>query len=131
MLTCLMLGCSSSVSLIPVSGTVTLGKENLKTGSVAFYPDETKGNNQQHIPSGLITDGKYELFTNGSKGAPAGAYKVVVIAIDVDPSKKEATPPVPKSFIDVKYNDKTTTPLKAEVAVAAAPGAFDFQVSKK
>ena len=63
----------------PVSGTVTINKKSMTTGTVKFAPDASKGNTSKESALGLIQpDGKYSLVTNGRSGAPLGWYKVSV-----------------------------------------------------
>src|SRR5215813_12654149 len=76
---CTGLGCGSD-GFVPVTGIVLLDNRPLAAGSIVFHPDETKGNTSLHLPAGEVKDGKYELWTNRHRGAPPGAYKVVVIA---------------------------------------------------
>src|SRR5262245_59362254 len=74
-------GCSSG-GLLPVAGAAKLGGSPLAAGSVTFHPNADEGNTSQHIPAGLIRDGKYEVYTNGHKGAPPGHYRVTVVVDD-------------------------------------------------
>src|SRR5688500_13397481 len=69
-------------TLLPVKGTVTVEGKPVWTGNVTFYPD--KENKTMHQPMGILdSSGQYELFVpGGRKGAPPGAYKVVVYAVD-------------------------------------------------
>jgi hypothetical protein len=104
-------GCSSPRQ--SVSGKVTVDDKPLTTGGVTFVPDKEKGNSSTEQPSALISEsGTYELYTDKKSGAPAGWYKVVVVAKEkVDSSKpKEA-----KSLIDEKYGSAETTDLSIEV----------------
>jgi len=122
-------GCGAE-RMTAVTGTVTLDDQPLKGGSVAFHSDE-----HQHIPAGAIQDGKYEIVTNGKKGAPPGAYKVVVIAddfsVDQYPEKKSGTAALPKSMVALKYADKNKTPLRVTVTDQPAAGAYDLKVTKQ
>jgi hypothetical protein len=122
-------GCGSG-GLVPVSGTVKLEGKSLREGTVAFYPDESKGNQSQDMPTGEISDGKYEVYTNSKKGAPPGAYKVVVTAFASPPEKKGGTAEIPKSLLASKYQDKATTPLAVEVSSSSKPGAYDLTLTK-
>src|SRR5687768_17163549 len=72
-------GCNSG-GLVPVTGSVHFDGAPLKAGSIALHPDESKGNQSQEIPIGLIVEGKYEIYTNRERGALPGAYKVVVVS---------------------------------------------------
>jgi hypothetical protein len=66
--------------LIAVKGTVTVKGRPLAHGSILLMPDKDFGNASTQQPSGAIKDGDFTLFTGDRPGAPAGAYKVAVIA---------------------------------------------------
>ena len=126
------MGCNSG-GLVPVTGSVTMEGTALKTGSVTLYPDESKGNTSQEISTGEIVDGKYEIFTNRKRGAPPGAYKVVVVSTNYSGGagpQKGATAEPPISFIADKYGNKQSTPLSFEVIKNAAAGTYDLKVTK-
>jgi hypothetical protein len=121
-------GCGNpGEKLIGVAGKVTVDGQPLKTGSVSFRPDEESGNKSAHQPTGTIeADGSYELFvTAGRKGAPPGAYRVVVIAYDNPQPGKPL-----KSFIDRQYVDEKTTPLRIEVIEKPELGRYDLKLTK-
>jgi hypothetical protein len=122
-------GCSGSGGevLVPVTGQLTVGDRPLTTGSVSFRPDTSQGNTSQHHPNGAVAaDGKFELYVPPArKGAPPGWYKVVVTAYD-DPQPGKPL----KSFIDFKYSDEKTTPLKIEVIANPEPGRYDFKLKR-
>lgn len=128
-----LVGCSGDkLDLVPVNGTVVVnGKPITKIGQggVSFFADTSKGNETQHIPTGVIdAEGKYELITGGQKGAPPGAYKVLVNAFENTP---EEGPVTPRYMLHPKYYDLTKTDLTINVAPDAAPGQYDLKVSKK
>src|SRR5262245_40091564 len=78
-------GCGGdSDKLAPVVGKVTVDGKPLKSGTVSFRPDASKGNSSQHQPNGEIdAEGNYEMLVPpAKKGAPPGWYKVVVMAYD-------------------------------------------------
>lgn len=122
-------GCSGGLgALHPVQGKVTVDGKPLTNGSVAFHPDEAKGNTGKKVASGEIEDGAYKLYTDGKSGAPAGWYKVAVTAAtEVDSDKAEEA----KSLVGVKFTDPKETPLTIEVTAAPAAGAYDLKVSAK
>ena len=113
--------------VVPVKGKVAVNGKALKTGSITFWPDESKGNKSQFEAGGTIgEDGSYELFTKERKGAPPGAYKVTIVAQEIpDATKPEKAPP---SLVPAVYNDKKTTTLTKEVVESPAAGAYDFDV---
>lgn len=119
-------GCDSGVKTVPVEGTVTLGTEPLKEGSIAFHPDSAKGNGFGSPVSGTVENGKYKLAIDGKDGAPLGAYKVTVTAtVKVDPKDEYS---ITKSIIAEKFTVPANTPLTAEVKSGGGP--YDFKVSK-
>jgi hypothetical protein len=119
-------GCSSEAQLPAVSGAATVGDAPLPSGTITFYPDAAKGNASAHRPTGIVENGRYELFVApGKKGAPAGWYKVVVYAVD-DPQPGRPN----KYFAHKDYADAKTTPLSAEVVSAPEPGRYDLKLKK-
>ena len=125
-----LLGCSGgSEKFIPVSGVVTEAKRPLARGAVSLHPDREKGNKSLHHPTGTIdAQGRYIMFTAGREGAPAGWYKVVVFSSEPVEIKGKAHPGMPKSLINVRYNQSQTTPLTIEVKPDASPGSYDFDL---
>lgn len=122
-----MVGCTGGgESLAPVAGKVTVAGKPLKTGSVSFRPDVSKGNKSMHQPNGAIdAEGNFVLFVPPDrKGAPLGWYKVVVSAFD-DPWPGKPL----KSFVDMKYADEKTTPLTVEVIATPEPGRYDLKLT--
>ena len=77
-------GCSGAKAvpekLIAVKGKVTVKGQPLAHGSILLMPDKELGNTSASQPSGAIKDGDFELSTADRPGAPAGAYKVAIIA---------------------------------------------------
>ena len=121
-------GCNTAGSekLALVAGKVTVDGQPLKTGSVTFKPDASRGNSSQHHPTSAIdADGHYELSVPPErKGAPPGWYQIVVTAYD------NPRPGRLKTLIDVKYQDEKTTPLKIEVIENPEPGRYDLKLMR-
>jgi hypothetical protein len=115
--------------LTPVAGKVTIGGASLTNGSVTFHPDAGKGNTTPHIPVGTLdAEGKYELTSATSPGAPPGWYKVSISAqAPINPNNPYAPP---KHLIQPKFSDPSTSGLAVEVVENAAPGRYDFEVTK-
>jgi hypothetical protein len=70
----LMTSCNNGAAVVPVKGTVTRAGKPIKNLLLRFYPDVGRS-------STAITDadGRFELaYASDQKGAPLGAYKVVV-----------------------------------------------------
>src|SRR5687768_2381038 len=106
-------GCGGGEKVFPVEGTVTIGTEPLKTGSIAFHPDAEKGNKGGQPAIGTIENGKYRLGYQGKDGALVGAYKVTVTASVPSNPKDEYS--VSKPLVATTFSQPATTPLTAEV----------------
>lgn len=123
-------GCSEAPksNLVPVEGRVTLDGKPLTSGSVSLRP-ESKGTWDQ--PTGPIAgeDGHYTIYTNGQRGAPPGAYRVVIFATESGKTSSGAAHPgMPKSVIPKRYNDPQSTPLRVQVGASSGPAAFDLEL---
>jgi hypothetical protein len=120
--------CSSETEkLYPVKGKVTVDGKPLKKGSIAFHPNTKKNNTSRFIAAGEVTDGEYELFTNGKPGAPLGWYKVTVASEEPPDSSK---PEKVKAYIGKEFTDPATTPWELEVVAAPGQLAYDLQGAK-
>lgn len=130
----LPLGCGDpGPTLVPVSGSVSVGGKPLATGSVSFRPDASKGNTSPHHPTGTIgPDGKFELVTVGKPGAPPGHYKVLVFAdANTDPKTGGAAHPKPPAWLtDPKYTTERTTDLRVEVVASPESGRYDLKLTR-
>jgi hypothetical protein len=126
-----MAGCAGpSETFYAVAGKVTVNGEPLKNGAVSFRPDATRGNKSLHHPTGVLdAQGSYEVFTVGRKGAPPGAYKVLVLS-DQNQEKGPIHPLPPVWATHVKYTQESTTDLLVEVVAKPEPGAYDFKLIK-
>jgi hypothetical protein len=127
-LTAGIVGCGSDSvgKTYPVKGKVTVNGKALTRGSVAFWPDASKGNASKLEAGGDIKeDGTYELFTSGKRGAPPGAYKVTIAAqTEADSTKPDKA----KSLVPEAYTGKETTTLFIEVVESPSPNAYDLVV---
>jgi hypothetical protein len=115
-----------------VKGRIALNGQPFKSGggSVVFMADTTKGNTTKHEPRGTLSpDGDFELTTIGQPGAPAGWYKVLVLA--QDPSSSSNPYAVPKYIVPTEYTTVERTPLSVEVVAKPSAGAYDLDVKKK
>jgi hypothetical protein len=122
-------GGPSDPKLVPVAGRVTVDGQPVKAGTLSFRPDKSKGNNGSHEPYGEIdAAGNYKLFTNRKEGAPAGWYRVAVMAaepVDVGNLSGQA-----RWFANPKYASVETSGLTVEVVEAPPAGAYDFRLTK-
>jgi hypothetical protein len=76
----------------------------------------------------LDAEGKYELMSATSPGAPPGWYKVSISAqAPINPNNPYAPP---KHLIQPKYSDPSTSGLAVEVVENPASGRYDFEVTK-
>jgi hypothetical protein len=119
-------GCPSPKEpLIPVSGTITVRKQPLSSGTLVFHPDSTKGNMDKREPRATIAGefpGLYKLTTDNQDGAPTGWYKVTVHALKAVTSSERP----PEWLADQKYADEKTSGLSVQVVKDPAARAFDF-----
>jgi hypothetical protein len=126
-------GCdrSDGLQLVPVSGNVSLNGKPLTMGSVSLRADAAKGNKSMHHPTGAIEkDGSYRLYTANRPGAETGWYHVVVFANDELTDLGLPHPGMPKSIINRRYNDQSTSGLAFEVVATAPPGAYDLKLAE-
>jgi hypothetical protein len=118
-------GCKEGVgTLYPVSGQVSLDGKPLPDGQIAFVPDTEKGNKSKFTPFGKIEGGKFTLTTEGSPGAPAGWYKIMIQSQYPGASSKNE--PVPK-----RYTDPGKSGLSAEVVAGPKADAYDFKMTSQ
>jgi hypothetical protein len=119
-----------NLTLLPVSGTVTVDGKTLPMGTVYYQPDESKGNKSTKGISGHIQeDGSYKLITvtsGGNKeGAPVGWYKVTV---NVGPPTTEEQKNLKVPTISETYKRPKTTTLLIEVKQG---GSYDLKLTSK
>lgn len=122
-------GCGKgSLDTIPVKGTVTYQNTPLKTGSIVFHPDATKGNKSKEQPVGTIAEnGSYTIATGNQTGAPPGWYKVTVVS--TAPSNPNDEYSLPRSLISKRYEQVASTPLSVEVKEEG--GSYDLNLTRK
>ena len=97
--------------LLSVSGKVFVGDKPVPSGMVQFRADAERGNPTLEVPTGTIEPGgTFTLSTAGKPGAPAGWYRVLVLADNFatgDPPKSPEWPKLPKNhpkpFVPVRY----------------------------
>jgi hypothetical protein len=115
---CVMLaGCQRQRTFAPtyaVRGSVTLDKEPLAEGVIAFISPES--GDLQAVP---IKGGTYE------GQARAGARRVEIRAYRPRQGPKKPLEPPPKNYLPKRYNSETT--LSADVT-AEGPNVFDFDL---
>lgn len=122
----LLAGCQNSAdNLVFVAGHITLDGQPLPRGSVSLRP-LVEGTNWEH-PTGLISEGRFEVFTRGQRGAPPGEYRVVVFATE-EATMNGAHPGMPRSLIPPRYNDPQQTPIRWQVKPQSPPDAFNLEL---
>jgi hypothetical protein len=120
---CFIAGCGSSAKLMPVEGKVTLDGKPLPAGHVTLIADATKGNQSAMRLSGIVNkDGMYRIESERGRGAPIGAYKVIVFQGLPMPGIETSV------TIPEKYQNEETTDLQVEVTQKSAPGAHNLQL---
>ncbi|WP_428306220.1 hypothetical protein [Lacipirellula sp.] len=121
-------GCGKSgPTLLPVKGKVTIDGQPAKEGGVTFH---NAANQMIQLVSSIRSDGTYVMMHNRDEGAPAGDYVVTVLVSETPMTPDGNYSGLPKTVSNRKFADPGTTPLKVEVKVDAAPGAYDLGVTK-
>lgn len=114
----------------PVAGRITVEGAPLAKGNVVFVPDLKAGTKHMSYPGATIgPDGRYELANGDRPGAPAGTYRVVILAT-ANPVPERPKDWVPEWLMNVKYTDAASTDLVATVPNAGSDGAYDFDLKK-
>ena len=115
----------SSLTLAPISGTVTYNGKPLTHGKVILVPQkETKG----PMGSGDIgPDGKYTIKTAKRVGAIVGNHKVTVMCRRKPTEAEKAALQITPLLIPKQYASTDTTPLELTVP----EGGRDFNIELK
>jgi len=114
-------GCGRRSDLPPLAkvvGVVTLDGQPLKTGTIQFIPDKSKGTAGRMAVGGIGSDGHFEMTTLvEGDGAQVGHHLVGIQAYEVVGSQNSdsPTPIESKALIPEKYGDAATSGLTAEV----------------
>ncbi len=128
-------GCSRSVPLGQVEGTVRLDGQPIGQVMVVFVPED------KNLPQSMgVTDdlGRFKLrCNNGRAGAAVGQNRVTLVdaATAAVPKGREEAPPdpsqIPPSRIPTVYNRATQTPLRQTVAAGSQTMTIDIPADKK
>jgi hypothetical protein len=122
-------GSPTKFKTVPVSGRVLFDSQPLTEGVVIFHADTAKGNETQATPKGNIdAEGRYELRTGNSRGAPAGWYRVTVFSEKPGEIKRGVNGPRP--LYNEQYERDDRTPLHIEVKAGAAQDAYTLRLTK-
>jgi hypothetical protein len=133
-------GCDSSGigKTYPVNGRVLVDGQAVLdyAGTVALYPDDTKGNTTPFdVWANVSEEGDYTVYTKGAgghkAGAPPGWYKVTVSIFPLegrlDPRNKRT---LKRIKLNPKYWSTKTSKLEFEVVANPALGAYDLRVGE-
>lgn len=119
-------GCGYKPKLPPMAevvGTVTLDGKPLTRGTIQFVP---QGGTASEAPVAVGTideQGRYELMTQGVKGAMVGSHSVRVESRAVPRNETDTMPP---SLIPLMYNNPAESPLTFEVKADQQPNTIDI-----
>lgn len=123
------IGCSKSgTETFQVHGTVTCDGTAVPVGMVTFVPDGPG----ERVTGSIGPDGSYEVM------APAGRYKVAVVAIEESPSQnvtkenwKEAfAATAPKHYVPQVFGDTETSRLSF-IVKSEPENLFDINLSTR
>jgi hypothetical protein len=112
-------GCDSGFALpCPVFGRVSYKGAPLRTGTVVFIPDATRGSSGPLARADIQTDGSYVLQTGESAGAPPGWYRVTIAALETrfDDNTRDSSV-IPLTLIPEKYRDPALSGLVCEIKI--------------
>jgi hypothetical protein len=122
-------GPATKFKTVPVSGRVLLDNHPLTKGVVMFHADTAKGNATQAIPEGEIdAEGRYELYTGKSQGAPPGWYRVTVFSEKPEEINRGVNGPTP--LYNEKFERADRTELHVEVKESASQDAYTLHLTK-
>lgn len=131
----ILTGCGpAAVKLYPVVGRVVVENQPVPSGSIQLRADPSRGNTSHEVPVGtILPDGRFELTTGERKGAPAGWWKVVVVADNFrvfDPPPSPVWPKFPegweppKPLVHARYLSAGTTDVSVEVVAEPDEDAY-------
>ena len=101
-------GCGQKAGYYPVSGKV-LYKGQPATGAVVYF--QMPGASGGRTPTGVVaSDGSFQLFSDDTKGAPAGQYNVLIEWRDE---------PSPSTAAGTKFSTASLEKARAKSALAA------------
>ncbi|MFO0807204.1 MAG: hypothetical protein U0746_01120 [Gemmataceae bacterium] len=113
----LVIGCGHRAApLAGVTGVVTFRGMPLANGLIVFTPDDDSGCHGSCAYGEIGVDGRFVLFTDGTRGAAIGWHRISVAGLDV------YGPKLPARFLDPQGSG-----LRAKV-VAGTENVIDFQL---
>jgi hypothetical protein len=117
----------------PVEGTVFVDKSPCGIpkdgyGRIWLYPDTNKGNQCPQVPVGeLDSEGRFRIATRSLPGAPAGWYKVQVVA-KAPPGKRKSDKGT--DLVPAKYGNVKESGLALEVVAEPRDGMYDLKLRR-
>jgi hypothetical protein len=122
-------GCGpKSDTVAPVRGTVSYRGAPLRTGTIVFTPDSSKGTRGPLAMGEIQPDGSFMLKTGDSSGAVPGWHRVTVVAVQAPQAAPEGHKfPIPPSILPEKYRDPDLCGLSREVKGGQA-NVIDFNL---
>jgi len=129
-------GCGSDrPEMVPVSGKVTYGGGAWPKEGILYFVavENAPGKPARSVSAPFDTEGNFsaEAF-KGDKGLFPGKYKVTVECWETPPSMggDSDTSSTPKSYVPVKFQSATTTPLELTVETGSSAKTVTFEVPK-
>jgi hypothetical protein len=122
-------GCDSGESTVaPVHGTVYYRGFPLRSGTVVFAPDGSRGTDGPLARGDIKPDGTYELRTDQTSGAVVGWHRVTIVAMESALVHGSSGPYyIPRSLLPEKYSDPDLSGLVCEVRAHQA-NRIDFRL---
>lgn len=116
---CAIVGCGSSVDMVPVTGTVSFQGKALEYGSVMFQPVGIDG--AMPARSKIAADGSFSLWTEkAGDGVRVGKCKVRVTAFEAQRTKatggEHEEMALGKSAIPARFQNFATSGIVVEVS---------------
>lgn len=128
MLSFFALGCGEDIpKLAQTTGTVTYQGEPLRSGTILFTPDTSRGTHGPVALGKLDGNGKYTLYTKSEAGAVPGWHRVTVVALDDSLVPNQAGDTQTRSVLPGKYQNPQTSGLVKEVKADQA-NVIDFDL---
>ncbi len=129
---CLLLtagGCrSGSAPLAAVHGKVSYRGQYLRSGTIVFAPDASRGNRGELAYADIQPDGSYTLKTGDALGAAPGWHRVTVCSLlpAAAPYPGQRAP-LPVSLLPARYREPQLSGLTCEVKAGEA-NSIDIQL---
>ena len=111
-----VVGCTKPMGPVPVHGKVYYRGAPLGNGVIVLTPDGSRGSHGPFAQAEIQAEGSYEMKTGSSPGAPAGWYRVTIVAVDTKtPALSLGGFSVPRTLLPEKYRDPELSGLVCEI----------------